>query len=423
MNTIDQSPGRAPASVARRNGIFTMVAAVVGLALGPSVFAVLAFGVFIRPIEAEFGWSRVEVSLASTLIAYMIMLVSPLQGILVDRFGPRRVILCSIPAFSGGLALFYFLPSNLLLFYVFWGLIPVLALGLWPLAYLQAVSHWFDRRLGLALGIANGGIGLGTAVVPVIASALIASLGWREALVALGVLVLLVSWPVIFFCLREVRDRGTDANNTPPLIPLFGIPYRAAARTAEFRRLVLAFLLLGLSLTGLVTQQIPMLIDAGWSPQRAALVQATFGIALLVARVGVGYVIDQFFAPLVMAVIALCGAVACLLYAVYPAAAFVSSALLGLVVGAEFDVLAFLIKRYFGTEAFGRIYGTMFAVFQFTSGLSVAAFAFSRQTFGSYTPGLYGLVVILVVAAYLLVRLGPYRYAPGATVARQGTSG
>ena len=85
----------------------------------------------------------------------MVVLMSPLQGILADRFGPRRVILTSIPLFALGLAAFYVLPNNLALYYGLWTLIPILAVGLWPIAYLQAVTQWFDRRLGLALGCAN----------------------------------------------------------------------------------------------------------------------------------------------------------------------------------------------------------------------------------------------------------------------------
>src|SRR5690606_7028727 len=92
------------ASEATVSGILTTFGSIVGLAFGPSVIAVLAISPFIPPIEAEFGWSRVQVSLAVTIVSYMIVLVSPLQGYLVDRFGPRRVVLTSIPLFALGLA-------------------------------------------------------------------------------------------------------------------------------------------------------------------------------------------------------------------------------------------------------------------------------------------------------------------------------
>ena len=127
-----------------------------------------------------------QVSLAFTIVAYMIVAVSPLQGFFVDRFGPRKVVLTSIPLFGLSLAALYFTPANLFVYYVLWALVPVLGLGLWPLGYLQAVTQWFDRRLGLALGCANAGIGVGSTIVPLITAALIPVYGWRGALLGLG---------------------------------------------------------------------------------------------------------------------------------------------------------------------------------------------------------------------------------------------
>src|SRR5882672_1010912 len=107
-------------SEATTSGILTTLGSTVGLALGPSVIAVLTISSYILPIQKEFGWSRVQVSLAFTIVAYMIVLVSPLQGLLVDRFGPRRVVLTSIPLFSASLAALYFTPNNLFVYYVLW---------------------------------------------------------------------------------------------------------------------------------------------------------------------------------------------------------------------------------------------------------------------------------------------------------------
>jgi MFS family permease len=93
-------------------GILTTLGSTIGLALGPSVLAVLTISPYIVPIQEEFGWTRVQVSLAFTIVAYMIVLVSPLQGVLVDRLGPRRVVLGSIPLFAASLAALYFTPKT-----------------------------------------------------------------------------------------------------------------------------------------------------------------------------------------------------------------------------------------------------------------------------------------------------------------------
>lgn len=401
-----------PTTEATREGILTTLGSIAGLALGPSVIAVLTISAYIQPIEAEFGWSRVQVSFAFTIVAYMIVLVSPLQGYVVDRFGPRRTILTSIPLFGLSLIALYFTPANLYWYYLLWALVPLASLGLWPLSYLQAVNQWFDRKLGLALGCANAGIGVGSTLVPLLTAALIPLYGWRGALLVLGVLVIVVSWPLVFFTLKEknVQQKNTTLNTAAATI---GIPFKLLCKHRSFIILNIVFFMLGLTATGLVSQQVPLLTESGWTPQEArALITTVFGFSLLVARVTVGFVMDHVFAPRVMQVVAFGGAIACILYAIYPNAAFISAILLGFLLGAEFDVLAFLIKRYYGNLAYGKAYGVIFGVFYLGSGLGITTLAWMRQLTGSYDTGMYASAAILVSSAFLLLMLPQYKFNP-----------
>jgi MFS family permease len=393
-------------------GIMTTVGSTIGLAFGPSVIAVLTVSPFLQPIEQEFGWTRVQSSLAITIVSYMVVLMSPLQGLLADRFGPRRVILTSIPLFALGLAAFYFLPNSLALYYGLWTLIPLLAVGLWPIAYLQAVTHWFDRRLGLALGCANAGIGVGTFIVPLIITGIMAVYDWRMAFLGLAGCVLVVSWPAVFFLVREPSKTDHMAEHRAAQ-KAFGIPFSEALRMPTFYILNVAFFMLGLTATSLVTQQSPLLVESGRTAVEAGVIVSIFGFALLIARIFVGFVIDHIFAPRVMTLVSLGGVVSCVLYAAYPQAAIVSAVLLGLLLGAEFDVLAFMIKRYFGNVAYGRLYGVIFGVFYLGSGLGIAGLSASRETFGDYDAGLYMAAGVLAVASLIAFLLPKYRYAPG----------
>jgi MFS family permease len=373
---------------------------------------VLSFGPFIPAIEQDLGWSRVEVSFAVTIVSWMIVLVSPLQGMLVDRFGPRRVVLASIPLFALGLAAFYFVPPDLLLYYSLWALVPVLSIGLWPLGYLQAVTRWFDRKLGFALGCANAGIGVGSTLVPLVTGALIAAYGWREAFLGLAALIVLVSLPTVFFCVREPAKAGQGVQRSAEKAA--GMPLPEVMREPSFMILNAAFFMLGLTATSLVLQQVPLLVDAGWTAADATFhVQFIFGFALLFARVCVGFVIDHVFAPRVMLAVAMGGAIACLLYALYPDAAILSAILLGFLLGAEFDVLAFLIRRYYGNVAYGRVYGIIFSMFYVGSGLGILGLAQSRQMFGDYDTGLYIAAGVLIVCAFVLSFLPQYRFGAG----------
>ena len=180
-----------------------------------------------------------------------------------------------------------------------------------------------------------------------------------------------------------------------------------------------AFFMLGLTATSLVSQQVPLLREAGWTPAETTQLQTLFGFGLLFARVAVGFVIDHIFAPRVMMAVSIGGAIACILYAVYPDAAYVSALLIGFLLGAEFDVLAFLIKRYYGNVAYGRIYGVIFGVFYLGSGLGITGLAWIRQASAdqNYDNGLYVAAVVLVGSAILMAFAPQYRYKPGAEYA------
>jgi MFS family permease len=268
-----QTATTAP-SEASRGGILTTLGATVGLAFGPSVIANLTVAAYITPIEQETGWSRVDVSFAFTLVAYMIVLISPLQGVLVDRFGARRVVLTSIPLFALSLAAIYFTPQNLYVFYALWIIVPIAGLGLWPLGYLQAVTPWFDRKLGLALGCANAGIGVGSTFLPILViGPIIAAYSWRHAILAIAFLIVFVSWPIVAYCLREPTTTDVAVRKAAVAAKSFGLSFQQATREPTFWMLNLGFLLLGVTATSLVTQQVPLLRDAGWTAAETTRLQ------------------------------------------------------------------------------------------------------------------------------------------------------
>lgn len=403
-------------------GILTVFGSMVGLVFGPSVIAVLTISLYVPAIEEEFGWSRVQVSFAFTLVAYLIVAVSPIQGWLVDRFGPRRVVLTSTPLFAASLAALYLTPANLAVYYLLWALVPVLGMGLWPLSYLQAVTPWFDRRLGLALGCANAGIGVGSTLLPLLViGPMIAAYGWRHALLALAALIVFVSWPIVGVSLREPGAGRVAAHRDAGARGGVGLPFREVMREPTFAMLNVAFFLLGLTATSLVSQQVPLLRDANWTAAETTRLQTVFGLGLLAARVAVGFIIDHVFAPRVMMTVSVGGAIACLLYALYPevgVAAYAAALLIGLLLGAEFDVLAFLIKRYFGDVAYGRIYGVIFAVFYLGSGLGITGLAWIREASvdQDYGAGLYAAAIVLVSSAVLLAFLPTYRFSAGTPI-------
>lgn len=381
-------------------------AATVGLVFGPSTILLFLFGAFVEPLSTTFGWSKPSILFAATIVSLMIMVISPVQGYLIDRFGARPVVLASSVTFALGLGGMYFLSGSIIAFYFMYALLPLLAIGLWPVSYLRVVSTWFERRLGLAIGVANGGIGLGAALLPPLITFAILNGSVQWAYVCLGAIILLIVLPVNALFLYEA-PAAPLANTAGPSAQNGKSDFKSLIKTQGFVVLAIAFFLLGFVNTGLVTNQISLLIDSGATPQHAAFVQSVFGIAVLLGRFLTGVLLDYMSAKRLMSAVCIGGAAACLIYASGPAGGlvFVCAILIGMIYGAEFDVLSYIIKRNFGLAAFGRIYGTIFAVFQLGAALGATLLPLSRAYFQSYGPGLMAYATALVVSGLLFVLL------------------
>lgn len=406
---------RAGGGLMARGGA-TVATSMFALALGPSVILLMSFGIFLPALRQEFGWSVASISLGASIISLMIMLVSPVQGYLADRIGARILVLASLPAFGAGLMLMYFLPPSIGMFYLACVLLPVLGLGLWPLSYMKAVTTWFDGHLGLALGITNVGLGIGSTLLPFLLGAMFLHAGWRVAYVVLGLAVVLLVWPAAALWLREggaARD-GAAA-------PAAGLTFREAAATRAFAVMAGNFAILGAVSTGMLVHQVNILGEAGIGIGYAIYVQSAVGIGSIVGRVGTGWLLDRVSAPKVGAGIFLVAALACLILASPMAAGLgiLAAASVGFVIGAEFDLLGVLIRRYQGMTSFGRIYGVVFSSFQLGGALGAAGLALSRSALHSYHPALLALCGLSLAGGTLFALMGPYRFgAPQAGRAR-----
>lgn len=394
-------------------GWWVVLASFIGLSLGSASMGVFGIGVFIRPLEAEFGWSRAQISFAAAIITYTIVVVSPLQGYLLDRFGVRRVVLTSIPIFSVTLALLYFQGPDIRLFYLAWIVIMGFGTGFLNGSYNKVAAAWFDRRLGLAVGIVSAGQGAGAAIIPILAQFLIGRFGWRLAYVGLGAVALVVTFTINLLLLYDrPADRGLTKADGQELsqAEATGFSVRQCLGLRSFWLTAVAFFFLGTMSTGIATHQVPMLIDRGLSPERAADMQSLFGLALIVGRLGVGYLMDRIHAPFVAMASLLGPVIGLSLYALgaAPGLAALSALLIGFGIGAEFDVLGFIIARYFGRRAYGKLYGLLFSVFLFGGGIGAAGLGIVRTKAGTYSPGLWAVAAATLIALLLLGLLGPY---------------
>ena len=170
---------------------------------------VYTFSVFVKPLAAEFGWSREAISSGFAIAAVTLGFISPLLGRWIDRFGPRRIILTCMTVYGCAIASLSLLHAGLAQFYVTCFVLGVVGNGAAHLAYSRSISTWFHRRLGMALAFVMAGAGLGAMILPVVAQSIISRSGWRAAYASLGGLALLLGLPLSW---RYIRERGAIGN-------------------------------------------------------------------------------------------------------------------------------------------------------------------------------------------------------------------
>ncbi len=407
-------------------GWWVVATAALGLCLGAAPIIVFAFGVFFKPLSQEYHTGRGAISFAFTLQNLTAGLFAPLTGRLIDRFGARKVILPGTALFGVMLVSSRLLGGKLWYFYVFIGLLGIIQGCTSPVSYSVVVSHWFNRRRGLALGLMMLGIGVGAVVVPSAAQRLIEMFGWRGAYAIFGATAVAIVLPVAAaFLINDPKDRGELPDGIAGAGPMAqpvarretsveGLSWREIWHTGTFWLLVSSFFLAGMSLHACVLHMPALLTDRGVSMQEAAAASSVVGLALMIARVGTGYLLDRFFAAK-LAAFFFCSAAAgigVLMFGAGGEFALGAAFLIGMGMGAEGDIIGYSLSRYFGLKAFGTAYGYAFGSFVLAGALGALLMGVGFDFTRSYTVPLVGFFVVMLTAAGLMMRLGPYRYAP-----------
>lgn len=394
-----------------------VLASSVGLAFGYSSVGVVSFGLFVLPLSQEFGWGRGDMSLALTLMSIAVVFLSPVAGALLDKRGVRSVLLPSILLFGLVIASLSLLSSHLWHYYAMYLLLALVGVSTTPASYSRVVVAWFDQHRGLALGFALAGIGVGTAVIPILVQALAESFGWRGAFLGLGGVIVLFSLPVVYAWVHEPK-RSVVADVAAA--PEYGYDFSASIRMRQFYLIIASFLFLGVVAGGILAHLVPLLSDKGVEPSVAAKVASLMGLALIVARLFTGYLLDRFFAPLIVAVFLSLQAVGALglLMGLDGSAAIIAIMMIGLGIGAEMDFMSYLVSRYFGLKAFSRLYGLTYAAITVGVSIGPIVMGYSQQLSGNYQFGLQVLFVCATAAIFPLLVLGAYPNLPGSEVAQ-----
>jgi len=379
-----------------------------GISTGPAAFGIGSIGVFVDTFQTSFGWGRGDISSAISLLMLSTAISVPIAGMLVDRFGPRAVLAPSLVAL-GLCMLAAPLVKELWQLQAIYLAMGSLAAGSNSVAYMRVLASWFDRSRGLAIGIAGSGTGLGFAYVPLLTQHLKAAYGWAYGYYGLAALALCVTLPMVLLFVRE-RPPAAVLESGEVSKAEIGVSLAEAVRGRDFWSLVMMFVGVSAMLYGLLPHLVPLLTDKGYDPATAAQLASVFGLATFVGRIVIGFLVDRFDARRIALIFFLLSALGLPLLGMdLPIwALFIAALLLGGSLGAEVDMLAYLVSRYFGLRCFAQIFGVLFGAVMLAMGVGPLVFGAIFDATGSYGATLLAGAPVCAAAALITLLLRPY---------------
>jgi MFS family permease len=395
----------------RYYGWRVVLAASFGVMAGFGSLFVYTFAVFVKPLGAEFGWSREAISSGFGLAAVTLGVSSPLLGRLIDRYGPRRIILPCMTVFGCAIASLALLHSGLWRFYATCFVLGLVGNGAAHLAYSRSISTWFQRRLGMALAFVMVGAGFGAMILPVVAQTIISRSGWRAAYLSLGLIALVLGLPLSWRYIRErnlVESESIQHKSIP--VEHFGMAWQQGLSSFAFWIIVSVLCVSSISMNGAITQMSALLTDRGITARSASLCASVLGGSSLFGRIIVGWLLDRFFGARVAFAVSLTTAAGVFLLA--RANTFstgcVAAALVGIGAGGEAAITPYLLTRYFGLRAFSTLYGLTWTFYAAAAAVGPVILGRAFDSTGSYVSLLSALAAGLAIAGGMNLLLPAY---------------
>ena len=343
------------------------------------------FSAFVGSLQQEFGASRGSVSLVFSLAGFLYFALGIVSGPLADRWGSRRLAIIGMVLTGAGLAAAS-TARSLVEVYLAYGLGVGLGVGCSYVPAVGAVQRWFVRRRGLASGLAVSGIGVGTLVMPPLASFFIDHLGWRTAYLVLGGLAVVVGVGMAMMIANDPRDRGLLPDGAPrrtsvrPAAPPAGASLREAIRSRRFIGLYAACLACSFGLFVPFVHLVPYALDHGIPQASSVLLLSMIGIGSTAGRFLLGGLADRMGRRQALLAMFLGMALALLVWAsstgLWLLAAF--AFVYGIFYGGFVALLPALVMDYFGGRNVSGIIGVLYTSVAFGTliGPSAAGFAF-----------------------------------------------
>ncbi len=370
-----------------------------------------ALGVMVRPLEQEFGWQRAEISAGFLIIAAVAVLVSPLVGLAVDRFGARRIGLGGIVFYCIALALLSTAGPDVTSWWLRWGLLALANMTILPVVWLAVINGYFVKSRGMAMAVCLSGTGIGAALFPILTNTLVDSYGWRGAYIGLAAASAAVCFPLVLLLFHPAPESDAGSPHGEGHHAHHRGTARQQMRTLRFAKLAAASIVFALASCALTNNFVPVLLGEGLTPGSAAATAGLVGIGSITGRLLGGYLLDRFDANKVAGFSVLVPVIPLLILLgtdKAPLWAGIACLVMGLSVGTELDANAYLVARHFGTRNFGALFGTINGFLLLGNGIAPIVANHVYDVTRSYDLVLIVLLPLCAVAAVLFFTLGRY---------------
>jgi MFS family permease len=376
-----------------------------------ALFAMVGFAYYALPfffdfMVNDFGYTRAEVTSGNAVGK---IVVAPLFGFLagwmIDRYGPRRLMMLGAVfmgiafiglSYSGSLWMFY-------LFYVFNALGYVVG---GPIPCQVLISRWFDKNRGKAMGIAYLGIGIGGALVPLIATNLERNLGWQHALSVLGILILLIAFPLPYF-FKDPSGKKIQTQNAEKSVPILPI-----LRNPSFYLLAVGSMC-SIGAVGGIGQHLKLyLSDLEFSQSQSAHVLSLVLVSSLVGRVGMGWLSDIIHRKYVMILIyiIIATAIVSLLLPPFPGRIYLFAVIFGVGLGGDYMIIPLMAGDLFGVRALGRTMGIILVSDGIAEALFPVLVGYLYNDTTRYTVG-FSVLLLVVLVGIICISILPKNLA------------
>jgi len=330
------------------------------------VGAMISYGVFFKYLQEDFGWSRTFISGASSVAMFTMGAMGILFGRINDRIGPRRILLASGFFLAGGYLLMSTMHAGWQL-YVFYGLMVGVGMSTHDIVTLSTVARWFRKRRGMMTGLVKAGTGTGQFIVPLIASALILSMGWRNTYIAIGLGILAVYVVAARLMKRSpeemgLRPDGVVADESVPAAGVAGVDFHQALRMPQLWLCCLSYFCVIFGAITILVHIVPHASDLGMAGPRAAAVVSTIGAVSVIGRITMGTASDRIGSRRAFLVCFVLFISALLWLQVASAAwmLFLFAVVYGFAHGGFYTVLSPTIAELFGLRSHGAIFGLVY---------------------------------------------------------------